>query len=67
MPSKSTQYRRHYLSGAMSCRFNAYVNCSSRDYEDCRGCGWDPAEDLRRKEALDNGEKVIIQVEAVGV
>ena len=67
MPSKSTQYRRQYLSGAASCRFNAHVNCASHDYNDCRGCGWNPAEEMRRKEALYNGGTIPVKMESVGV
>lgn len=67
MPSKSTQYRRQYLSGAASCRFNTQINCASNNYDDCRGCGWNPAEEMRRKEALHNGGTESVKVEPVGI
>ena len=67
MPSKSTYYRRKYLSGAISCRYNTQVDCAIYKVRDCEHCGWNPAEELRRKEALHNGEKVVIPMETVGV
>lgn len=67
MASKSTQYRRRYLSGSMSCRYNTQVDCAILHVGDCEHCGWNPAEETRRKEALHNGEAIAVKMESVGI
>lgn len=36
----------------MSCPYNSMINCNVKDPKPCHKCGWNPAEDKRRKERI---------------